>query len=210
MISFSILDHEVTVDNCEKWLPLVKLCAPVKGMAISDVFNTQDVLCMSALKSSIQNYKSAKDNNGSTTWNLQPVNNAFLQTVLNLVAHMKDKKRILFMLYFLINNAPAGADQVEAARECFLFAKANEDELRKDPRANENVSKIYRKYPMYRIQHLLHAYGLNHDKFFQLVESPKELMTALYHHESVIKTDSKIDINQVSRIVRVRILFLCK
>lgn len=192
-----VSDPEVNVDNCEKWFPLVKLCAPLKNLSSNAVHQTQDALAMTALKSSIQNYKSIKQENGSSTWNLQPINNAFLQSVLNLVSHMHDKKRILFMLYFMSNSAPAGADQVEAARECYLFARANEEELKNDQRAKENVIKIYRKYPMYRIQHLLHVYGLDEDRFFQLVESPKELITALYHHESVTKADSKIDINQV-------------
>lgn len=169
----------------------------MKGVvSMEEIYQEQDYFCMSAIKNSITDYKPNNDS-GAEVWNLQPVNNAFLQAVLHLVEHMKDIHRILFVLYFVFNHAPEGADQVEAAYECFKFAIIHEDELRESNRGYDIVVKIKRKYPMFKTQHLLHLYGLNEDNLSQLVESPLQLISALYCHESVFKSDSKIDFNQV-------------
>lgn len=163
-----------------------------------EIKKEEDQFCMTAIKNSISEYKSGMDVNGANEmWNLQPINNAFLQAVLQLVGHMHDITRILFVLYFVCNQAPEGADQVEAAYECYKFAITHEEALRGSDRAYEMVMKIKRKYPMFKIQHVLHLYGLNDDKLSKLVENPFELISALYQHNSVLKSDSKVDFNQV-------------
>lgn len=204
-------DHEVNINDCEQWFPLIKLKMSLDKASAADIQTTQDKLCMTALKSSVSSYKlSNSENDESNTWHLQPINNAFLQSVLNLIRHMHDEHRILFMLYFVANNAPPGADQVEATYECYKFAQENIEELQKQTRTLDLIQKINRKYPMHKIQHLLHLYGLNDERFLQLIENPRELITALYMHESVTNPVNKIDINQASWLTRWRFVHFCR
>lgn len=140
-------------------------------------------------------------------WNKQPTNNAFLQSVListclkckllftliavqvlRLLKHMSDPSRKLFILYFVCSQAPEGADQVEVAYECYRFACEHEEELSQSKRALDIVTKIKRKYPILKTQHLMHLYGLADNRLFQLVESPRELINALYNHPSILRT----------------------
>lgn len=109
---------------------------------------------------------------------------------------MHEKVKIFLLLYFTTTHAPEGIDQVEAAESCFAFAIQYESELINHPKAKEIVPKIKRKYPIFKIQHFLHSHGLAEEKFLHLVENPKELITALYYHESII-TDQKININEL-------------
>lgn len=196
---FSFQDDEITVENCKEWFPLVKLHMNMKGVQnLQEIYKEEDYFCMSAVKNSITEFKSNPDN-PNHVWNLQPVNNAFLQAVMHLVKYMKDLQRILFVLYFVTNQAPEGADQVEAAYECYKFAVENENKLRDSPRAIETIEKIKRKFKMYKIQHLLHLHNLHDDKLGQLIEHPCELIHALYQHESVLQPENKIDINQIAQ-----------
>lgn len=110
---------------------------------------------------------------------------------------MNDLSKMLFLLYFVSNQAPDGADQVEAAYHCYEFALRHEDEFLQIKRAHEIVKKIKRKYPILKTQHLLHLHGLVDDKLFQLIEHPKELIYALYSHENILKPQ-KTDINKVA------------
>lgn len=192
-------DHEVNVNDCEQWFPLIKLRMGLDSSPDQDIHMVQDRLCMTALKSSIENYKVYKDAvDGTITWHLQPTNNSFLQSVLNLVSHMYYKERILFLLYFVANYAPPGADQVEAIQECYKFVQENFEELRSQTRTFETCQKVIRKYAILKIQHLLHLFGLNDERYMKLIESPRELIAMLYTHEAVVTANSKTDINHVS------------
>ncbi|XP_055371172.1 uncharacterized protein LOC129605428 [Condylostylus longicornis] len=187
----TIMRNDIDIDNCEGWFPLVKFYSELSQKTV----NKQDHIIISTIKRAITKYCRDYD-----TWQLTPVNNAFLQSVLRLLQHISDKSMILAILYNLTNNAPDGADQVEAAFECYKFAIQNEQELLKASRPHANdelISKIKRKYPFYKMQHLLHIYGLVEDKLIQLIESPKDLIVALYHHESLLK-NRKPNINQLA------------
>lgn len=188
------VDDEISIDDCAEWFPLVKLLKSLHKSTEEDIQIAQDGLCMTAVKSSVHNYTIS----GENKWNLQPQKNAFLQSVLNLTTFIKDKKRILFITYFLSNSAPPGADQVEAAYECYKFANKYEQELSDDSKAVDTIKKIRRKYPIYRTQHLLHMHGLNDEKLMQLVENPKELIISMYFHGSLIESDNKVNINHVA------------
>lgn len=151
---------------------------------------------MTATKHALNERKS--DSSTNTTWHLKPLNNAFLQSILYMVSNMFDKERILLVLYLVQNNAPEGADQVEAAYECYIFAVEHEEALNQDDRSREIVLKIKKKYPILKVQHLLHLYGLYDDKLAQHVKNPIELINALYVHASDKKMEIKCDLNKVS------------
>lgn len=203
-----ILDNEVTLDNCEGWFPLVRLKTILDDPSGQDVIKNQDLLCMTAVKRSISEYKSNAINDSrsspvrsgnsgdSEKWNLEPVNNAFLKSVLRLVEHVTDESRKIILLYFVSNYAPEGADQVEACFECYTYALANEDILMKNEKAMDIVEKIKRKYPILKTEHLLHVYDMVEDDLLQLVEDPRELICALYHHEILFKPE-KPNINEI-------------
>lgn len=111
---------------------------------------------------------------------------------------MVDFSKKIFVLYFVANHAPEGADQVEAAYECYKFAKEHAIELSQIKRAQEITDKIMRKYPIFKTQHLLQLYGLSDDHLLRLVESPRDLIEALYSHACILKPQ-KTDINKAAK-----------
>lgn len=113
--------------------------------------------------------------------------------ILRVVDCVSDLSSKLFILYYVTNNAPDGADQVEAAYECYKFAIQHGDSLANNAGAKDKVDKIIRKYPIFKTQHLLLQYGINDDKLSALVKNPRELINALYS-ESLQR---KVDINSL-------------
>lgn len=101
---------------------------------------------------------------------------------------MRNLKKKAACLYFVMNYAPEGADQVEAAYECYRFVCANEDQLRAK---SDLVPKIKRKYPILKTQHLLQQYRLTDDRLMQLLENPTQLIEALYGHQSIVDCAQK-------------------
>lgn len=101
------------------------------------------------------------------------------------------------ILYFVSNYAPDGADQVEASYECFKYATKYKDVIT-DPKCQEQLMKIKRKYPILKTQHLLYVYGLTDENLMRLIENPTELIYHLYHLDIIVK-GSKLDINAVVR-----------
>lgn len=109
-----------------------------------------------------------------------------------------NRTNIIFILYFVTNHAPLGADLVQAAYECYKFAIEHEEEICQMEKAKEIVVKIKRKYPILKTQHLLHLHNLNDESLFQMIENPQQLIIALYNHESVLKFDNRPNINKIA------------
>lgn len=192
------LGDVVTIEDCVEWFPLVKFHSYMHGvMNPMEIDQENDVLCMTVFKKVLNEHQSSSKDN--STWSLQPVNNAFLQTVLNVVNNMKDVNRILLVLYMVYSNAPEGADQLEAITQCYRFVKQNQAALNENERSKELAVKIKRKFSILKIQHQLHLYGLYDDDLSDLIKNPKELISALYNRvTSANVNDSKCDINKVA------------
>jgi hypothetical protein len=79
---------------------------------------------------------------------------------------------------------------------CWQFALKYEDALRANPKFYDLVEKSKRKYPLLKTQHLLYVFGLAEDKFLQLIENPRLLIHALYHHDSILESQKK-EINKL-------------
>lgn len=161
-----------------------------------EIDQENDTLCMTVFKNVMSEHQSSVKEN--STWSLQPVNNAFLQSVLHVVNNMKDVHRILMVLYIVLGNAPEGADQLEAALQCFKFVKQHEAILSESPRSKELIIKIKSKYSVLKVQHQLHLYGLYDDDLSELIANPMELICALYNritHDA--NADTKSNINHV-------------
>lgn len=202
------LNDELNVDTFERCIPLVSMHATY---AKTNVEERLEVCGFQAVKNSVLELKAKMETKNGNEWNLKPTNNAFLQTILRMVSLLRDKSKRLAILYFHVNHSPEGSDQVEAAYECWKFAMENEVELRASSKYVELIDKIKRKYPLFKTQHLLHLYGLTDDKLMQLVESPTDLINALYHHESILMPQKK-DINklcgELSQLYRIDLLSL--
>ena len=186
------LNEELNVDTFEKCIPLITLHASFIGVGPDERLE----LCgFQAVKNSVMDLKS-KQESSNIEWSLKSTNNAFLQTMLRMISLLGDKSKRLAILYFYVNHAPQGSDQVEAAFEAWKFAVANEKEIVNSTKYGDLVDRIKRKYPMVKTQHLLHLYGLTDEKLMQLVENPTELINALYHHDSILQLQKK-DINKL-------------
>lgn len=191
----TIIGEQVTVDNCIDWFPLIQMLAAMNG--INDIPFVQDTLCMQAVKETINELK-AHMTNAALKWNLQPMNNAFLRSILCLVKHMTDKDRILLVLYMVFCQSPDGADQLEAIEECFKFAVEHEPILRGKPQTQALIEKIKFKYPMIKAQHKMHLYGLYDDELSSLISNPVEFIKALYNRPNMFTEHNKLDLNLVA------------
>lgn len=157
----------------------------------------QDTLCITAFKQAMNEVQLNERSSG--TWRLQPTNDAFLQSVLFMVKHMTDIERIALVLYMAFNNTHEGADQVEAAYECYQFVMDHESELIKSSRSKDIVNKIKTKYPILKAQHQLHLYGLYDDDLSTLITNPTELIKALYSRSNVVRGDMKCNLNEMAK-----------
>lgn len=186
------LNYDLNVDTFEKCIPLITLHASFMGVRPEERL---EMCGFQAVKTSVMDLK-AKQESSNIEWNLKSTNNAFLQTILRMISLIADKSKRLAILYFYVNHAPQGSDQVEAAFEALKFAVANEDEVVASSKFGELVNRTKRKYPLVKTQHLLHLYGLTDEKLMQLLENPVELINALYHHESILQLQKK-DVNKL-------------
>lgn len=66
-----------------------------------EIDQENDTLCMTVFKNVLSDHQSSNKEN--STWSLQPVNNAFLQSVMHVVNNMKDVHRILMVLYMVFS-----------------------------------------------------------------------------------------------------------
>lgn len=161
-----------------------------------EIDQAKDTLCMTVFKKLLSERQSSSKEN--STWRLQPVNNAFLQSVMHVVNHMTDIHRILLVLYMVFSNAPEGADQVEAALQCYRFVKKHQAELNEHPRSKELALKVKSKYSVLKVQHQLNLYGLWDDDLSDLIANPIELIQALYNRTNISSNESKCDVNKVA------------
>lgn len=162
-----------------------------------EIDNENDTLCMSLFKNVLSEHQSSNKERG--TWGLQPINNAFLQSVMHVVNNMKDVHRILMVLYMVLSNAPEGADQLEAVSQCYKFVRENEAVLAELPRSNDLMIKVKYKFSILKVQHQLHLYGLYDDDLSELLTNPTQLICTLYNRAMHFTSgDSKCDINQVA------------
>lgn len=187
----------VTIEDCVEWFPLVQLHSYMHGtMNPIEIDHEKDTLCMTVFKKVLSERQSSSKEHSA--WCLQPVNNAFLQSVLHIVNNMKDIHRILLVLYMVFSNAPEGADQLEAALHCFKFVKQYQAALNEVPRSRDLAQKIKSKYTVLKVQHQLHLYGLYDDDLSDLIKDPSELIRALYNRTNNNNNDSKCDVNKVA------------
>lgn len=190
----SFLNSDLNVDTFEKFMPLISLHASHAELNADDCL---EKCGMFAVKNSVlEQNRSNTEAKAGAEWNLKPTNNAFLLTILRMVSMLRDKTKQLAILYFHMTHSPEGSDQVEASYECWKFVVAHEEEILKSPKFRDFAEKVKRKYLLFKTQHLLHLYGLTDDKLMQLVENPKELINALYHHDSILKPQKK-DVNNL-------------
>lgn len=191
------LGDVVTVEDCVEWFPLVRFHCYMSGiMNPYEIDQIKDTLCMTVFKNVLNERQSSSKEH--STWCLQPVNNAFLQSVLHVVNNMKDVHRILLVLYMVFSNAPEGADQLEAATHCYRFVKQHQTALNEVQRSQDLALKIKNKYSVLKVQHQLHLYGLYDDDLSKLIANPIELIRALYNRTNNISNDSKCDVNKVA------------
>lgn len=80
---FPSLDNEITVENCEKWLPLIELVSMIKE---EDPISAVEYFCMAAVKNSVNERKNIAEDTG--VWHLTETNDRFLQGVSYLLSSL--------------------------------------------------------------------------------------------------------------------------
>lgn len=178
------LGEEINVENCVSWFPLLRVYVD----SAEEIDHQIEFFCSRAVKNSVNEWKMQNDDNrNDDVWHLMPENNDFLQAILRLVYHVKSEYKAFSILYYTMNQMPEGADQVEAAFECYNFTLEHELSLSENEKAKEAVAKIRRKYPLLKTQHLLHVYKMTDDSLMQLIEKPKDLIASLYLHPVILR-----------------------
>lgn len=192
----NVISKDLHVETFEIYFPLIQLHSALIKSAECDPNDRIEKCALSAAKNSVQDMRNQAEVTVGAQWNLKPRNNAFLQTVKRVISYLENKGKALAILYFIVTNTPSGSDQMEAAHECWKYAVMYEDILLKNSKYCDLVEKAKRKYPLLKTQHLLYVFGLAEDKFLQLIENPRLLIQALYHHESILQTQKK-EINKL-------------
>lgn len=188
----------MTIEDCVEWFPLVVYHSQLHNVVNPiEIDQAKDTLCMTVFKKVLSEHKTSTTEN--SIWRLQPENSTFLQSVMDVVSHMKDVHRILLVLYMVLTNSPEGVDQVDAAYQCYKFMKQNQAVLNENPKSKELSFKIKSKYSLLKVQHHLHLYGLYDDDLSELIGNPCELIRALYNRSTTSNKDSKCDINKVAQ-----------
>lgn len=187
----NVIGKDLNVDTFEIYHPLIQLhTALLKGGEGFDPNDRIEKCALSAAKNSVQDMRNQAEATVGAQWNLIPRNNAFLQTVKRMVGYLENKGKAIAILYFIVTNTPSGCDQMEAAHECWKFAMTYQDEILRSKYADV-VDKAKRKYPLLKTQHLLYVFGLAEDRLLQLIENPRMLIHALYHHDSILQNQKK-------------------
>jgi kinetochore-associated protein 1 len=190
------ISKDLVVETFETYYPLIQLHAALKQD--SDINERTQICALAAAKNSVQDMRTQAEATVGAQWNLKPRNNAFLQAVIRMIQYLSDKGKALAILYFIVTNTPSGCDQMEAAYECWKYAMAHEGDADVQPKYTEVVEKIRRKYPVLKIQHMLHLYGLADDKLMKMIDDPIMLINTLYEHESILLPQKK-EINKLCK-----------
>ncbi|XP_059610159.1 kinetochore-associated protein 1 [Phlebotomus argentipes] len=179
------LGEEIYVENCEEWFPLIKIHTAYfsKDMSLMEII---EKFCMTAIKNTIFEYKALMEKSENDGWQLKSSDNSPLKSIIKLTRFMSTEWKIFTVLYFITNYSVSGVDQVEAVQECYRYAVENERAIMVNERVLDQMVKIKRRYPMIKIQHLLHVHKLNEEHLLALVENPTKLIHALYMHESLL------------------------
>ncbi|XP_044010090.1 kinetochore-associated protein 1-like [Aphidius gifuensis] len=187
---FKLIQSEINLKNYDKWL------------TISRVLNIPDYnICSVAIKAGVDGASKTIDINNINTWSIYPRNSGLLKDIKKCINCMKIPESYTHAtaaLYYAVNYMPPGADQVEAAKECFSYINnLPEGTIDID---NDKRIKIENKYRKYTSKHILHTYGLGDDKYLNLVDYPEQLVRALYYDKTIPEryrcaTKNRPDIN---------------
>ncbi|GAB0092349.1 kinetochore-associated protein 1 [Sergentomyia squamirostris] len=185
----NVLGEEIRVDTCEEWFPLIKIHAIhfYKEPTVAIITDLTENFCMTAVKNSINEYKTHTEMQEDDTWQLKPMDNALMKSIVKLTRFMSTEWKIFMVLYYVTNYTADGVDQVDAAYECWKYALKHEKKLILSEKVTEPLAKIKRKYPMMKVQHLLHVHKLNQENLLALASNPVKLIHALYMHESLLQ-----------------------
>ncbi|XP_017777720.1 PREDICTED: uncharacterized protein LOC108563530 [Nicrophorus vespilloides] len=189
---WNILRYEANLNNYQNWFKILPFMGEYLNKGDICSYVIKNVVTSGALKSE-----------GKVTWNLHPQHVRLFEEIDACIQHIPALERATSVAYHLLNNTPPGADQVNAARLSYKYAKLYKDAAHKEEdkeRVLSAYTKIESKYQGYSTLHILHTNNLAQEKYLKLVNHPKELIDALYLDESITNKETvhhKSDINRV-------------
>ncbi|XP_050441522.1 uncharacterized protein LOC126846278 [Adelges cooleyi] len=169
---WKIIKPELTFVTYEKWFSIIEAIGMEK-----------DTLCILTVKHMV-NEVAAREKN--VEWYLHMRLESLLTDIQKVLSHVKNLEVVAASLYFVVNNLPLGADQLEAAKIC--YAQAHEW-LKKEnsENAKSGVAKVVTKYLSITTKHVLHKFGFGIPKYLQLALQPDELIRELYNDPIILK-----------------------
>ncbi|XP_063874801.1 kinetochore-associated protein 1-like [Scylla paramamosain] len=196
------VEAELNISTLDIWLQashILKLNAD--HMCLSAVHNTVSKT-MELEAATRQKLSTSSESVTSTTtpkWRLCSSHSNLLAQVSLVICRMQDYQLAAACCTWMVNRLPPGADKVEAVkRSCMLVQQWKEDTA--DPKAVSAHAKMEKWYQQLGCEHALHKHGLAEPQYLSLTRSPRQLITALYHHPalsslSTLCTHSMPDIN---------------
>ncbi|XP_076239619.1 kinetochore component rough deal [Calliopsis andreniformis] len=185
---WTLITPELNLKTYDKWLDI----APILKLQ-------PHIICTLAIKGEVMNIWGNKHK--VDKWDLYPKNTRLLNDIKNCIERMTGPNALYYgtaALYYVVNHAPPGANQVAAVEECYKYAQLSVQEG--TTFETEILEKIKFKYLRFTSEHILHTHGLANKTYLSLIGNPHKLVRELYTDESIPKryrcvTDHRPDIN---------------
>ncbi|XP_015589357.1 kinetochore-associated protein 1 [Cephus cinctus] len=173
---WKIITPELNLRTYEKWLKI----APVLDLQ-------ECIICILAVKGAVtQAWGNVDSERSNNEWLIYPKNTSLLEDVKKCIQRMTDEEALYYgtaALYYVVNHTAQGADQVAAAKECYILA--NKWALQSSNTDEEMIKKIKYKYLRVTSKHILYTHGLGEDRYLALTMTPVQLVRDLYMDESI-------------------------
>lgn len=107
--------------------------------------------------------------------------------------HMSNLEVCTSAIYYVMAQAPRGADQVDAAALCYKYALEYKKKFPDDEGIEKAFKKVKNKYTNVSATHTLYMHQLNDECYLELANRPEELIIALYMDKRILKKIDTVD-----------------
>ncbi|XP_034939005.1 kinetochore-associated protein 1 [Chelonus insularis] len=177
---YKLISPELNLRTYEKWLTIA-------GVLQLPAHNICTIAVKNAVSETWPDKECMKQNN-TNQWAVQPVSDCLLQDIkkcLNQLKATEDAEYKAAAWYHVVTHAPPGADQVEAAKECYIHSQQWQELDRTITPSHEKLIKIHEKYFKYTSKHILYSHGLGQNQYLKLLKNPEKLIKELYNDETI-------------------------
>ncbi|KYB25616.1 hypothetical protein TcasGA2_TC034281 [Tribolium castaneum] len=183
---FTIIRPEINLKTYHLWFNTIEILRP---------HLSKNQICSYVVKHVVASGVLSKSDE---TWVLNPKHDDLLRAIDECVNNITDPELATSVMYHVMTNTCPGLDQVKAASLCYKYATKYR-QLNPDSSAVEKaVTKVEKKYYMYRALHILNVHHLTDSKYIDLLTHPNDLILALYLDDRILDDFHCVEINKAS------------